>query len=77
MPTKKMLWDRSGRRDLPHLTEWRPSGSIAPRRYSVRNACIGSIRDALHAGNRQASADTTSSVAATVAKIVGSSDRVP
>ena len=45
--------------------------------YSVRNACIGSMRDALHAGIRQASAATTSSVAATAAKIAGSSGRVP
>jgi len=45
--------------------------------YSVRNACIGSIRDALHAGTKQASAATTSSVAATAAKIAGSSGRVP
>jgi len=40
--------------------------------YSVRNACMGSIRDALHAGTRQASAATISSVAATAAKIAGS-----
>ena len=45
--------------------------------YSVRNACIGSIRDALQAGTKQASAATTSSVAATAAKIAGSSGRVP
>src|SRR5437667_12470931 len=45
--------------------------------YSVRNACIGSIRDALHAGTRQARAATTSMDAATDAKIAGSSGRVP
>ena len=45
--------------------------------YSVRKACIGSIRDALQAGTRQASAATSSSVAATAAKIAGSSGRVP
>ena len=45
--------------------------------YSVRKACIGSIRDALQAGTRQASAATRSSVAATAAKIAGSSGRVP
>src|SRR6266851_1291316 len=45
--------------------------------YSVRNACIGSIRDALHAGTRQARAATTSMEAATDAKIAGSSGRVP
>ena len=45
--------------------------------HSLRNACIGSIRDALHAGTRQASTATTSRVAATAAKIAGSSGRVP
>ena len=45
--------------------------------HSVRNARIGSIRDALHAGTRHASTDTTSRVAATAAKIAGSSGRVP
>jgi hypothetical protein len=45
--------------------------------YSVRNASIGSILDALHAGTRQASVATPSSVAATLTKIVGSSGRVP
>lgn len=45
--------------------------------YSARNACIGSIRDALHAGTKQASAATTSSVAATAAKITGSRGWVP
>ena len=52
-------------------------GVLALPPYSVRNACIGSIRDALHAGTRQASPATASSVAATVAKILGSSGRVP
>lgn len=45
--------------------------------YSVRNARIGSIRDALHAGTRQARAATNSSVAATAAKIAGSNGWVP
>lgn len=45
--------------------------------YSVRNACIGSIRDALHAGIRQARAATNSSAAATAAKIAGSKGRLP
>jgi len=36
------------------LFRWRTSA------HSVRNACIGSIRDALQAGTRQASAATTS-----------------
>ncbi len=51
--------------------------SVLALPHSVRNACIGSIRDALHAGTRQASPATASSVAATVAKILGSSGRVP
>lgn len=41
------------------------SGKAANGIYSVRNACIGSIRDALPAGTRQASAATTSSDADT------------
>jgi len=45
--------------------------------YSIRNACIGSIRDALHAGTRQARVATTNMDAATDAKIAGSSGRVP
>jgi len=45
--------------------------------YSVRNACIGSIRDALHAGTRQAMAATTSMDAVPDAKIAGSSGWVP
>jgi hypothetical protein len=45
--------------------------------YSVRSAFIGSIRDALHAGIKQASAATTSMDAVTDAKIAGSSGRVP
>jgi hypothetical protein len=45
--------------------------------HSVRNARIGSIRDALHAGTTHARAATASSVAATAAKIAGSSGRVP
>jgi hypothetical protein len=36
------------------------------------NDCIGSIRDALHAVTKHASAATISSVAATAAKIAGS-----
>jgi hypothetical protein len=43
-------------------------------RYSLRNACIGSIRDAFHAGIMQASAATASSIVATAVKIAGSSD---
>src|SRR6185312_5661962 len=35
--------------------------------YSVRNACMGSMRDALHAGTMQESAATPSNVAATAA----------
>ncbi len=45
--------------------------------HSVRNACIGSMRDALHAGTRQASVATASNVAATAAKIAGSRGWVP
>src|SRR5260370_28208235 len=52
-------------------------GVLALPPYSVRNACIGSIRDALQAGTRQASPATASSVAATLAKILGSTGRVP
>jgi hypothetical protein len=45
-------------------------------RYSVLKACIGSSRDARHAGSRQASPATTSSVPLTATKTAGSSARV-
>jgi hypothetical protein len=45
--------------------------------HSVRNARMGSILDARHAGTKQARAAIPNSVAATAAKIAGSSARVP
>src|SRR5579863_7679555 len=51
--------------------------SLEARPYSVRKACMGSIRDALHAGTRQARAATANRVAATDAKTAGSSGLVP
>jgi hypothetical protein len=41
--------------------------------YSVRNACMGSRRDARQAGTVQASVATSSNIAATAAKTAGSS----
>jgi hypothetical protein len=63
----------------PRLRHSSTPWNLSPRSpfYSVRNACMGSIRDALHAGTTQATAATASSVAATAAKIAGSSGRVP
>jgi hypothetical protein len=43
------------------------------RGYSVLSACMGSTRDARHAGNRQATAATASSSPATAANTQGSS----
>ena len=45
--------------------------------YSLRSACLGSIREALQAGTAQASAAMTSSVAMAATKTVGSNGRVP
>jgi hypothetical protein len=45
-------------------------------RYSLRSACMGSIRLARQAGIRQATAATIKSVAATAAKTIGSRLRV-
>ena len=65
----------------PHARAWFEPGTgllVLPfPLHSVRNACMGSIRAALQAGTRQASAATASSVAVTAAKIAGSSARVP
>ena len=46
---------------------------IFARSYSALSACIGSSRDARHAGTIHANAATASSVAATAAKTAGSS----
>src|SRR6266550_482891 len=80
-------------KEVCHLSCWKPKCDAVMKQqrasedgfwqmalvlaYSIRNACIGSIRDALHAGTRQARAATTSMDAATDAKIAGSSGRVP
>ena len=45
--------------------------------YSVRNACIGSSREARHAGKTQAAPATNSSTRLTRPNTVGSSGRVP
>jgi hypothetical protein len=47
------------------------------RPYSVRSAWIGSMRDALHAGIKQASTATAISIAAALANAAGSSGWVP
>src|SRR5258708_37989296 len=48
-----------------------------PRCYSVRSACIGSNRDALHAGAKQARTATANSVAVTPERTTGSRGFVP
>ena len=65
---------------LPHLAKNErdaPNRALARKaswaRYSVLKACIGSSREARHAGSRQANPATTSSVPLTATKTAGSS----
>ena len=51
--------------------------SVEVSDYSIRNAVIGSRRDARHAGTAQATAATASSMMLTTAKTTGSSAVVP
>ena len=59
----------------PTIAGWDVGAECELRAYSVLRACIGSRRDARHAGTRQAIAATVSRVAATAAKTAGSNGR--
>ena len=68
VPMRQLIVDLKA--EFPDFTLREIAGISA---YSALNACIGSRRDARHAGTVHANAATASSVAATAAKTAGSS----